>query len=116
MQQVEQGKLDLDADVNKYLDFKIPPRDGKPITLRNIMTHTAGFEEQVKDLIAVDPKKYVPYDQIAEALGAEARLRTRARRRPIRTMRPRSPATSSARLGRAVRRLCRAAHLRARSA
>ena len=46
MQQVEQGKLDLDADVNQYLDFKIPPRDGKPVTLRNIMTHTAGFEEQ----------------------------------------------------------------------
>ena len=52
MQQVEQGKLDLDADVNQYLDFKIPARDGKPITLRNIMTHTPGFEEQVKGLIA----------------------------------------------------------------
>ncbi|WP_116809718.1 serine hydrolase domain-containing protein [Steroidobacter cummioxidans] len=51
MQQVEQGKLDLDADVNNYLDFKIPPRDGQPVTLRNIMTHTAGFEEQVKGLM-----------------------------------------------------------------
>ena len=30
MQQVEQGKLDLDKDVNEYLDFTIPPRDGKP--------------------------------------------------------------------------------------
>jgi CubicO group peptidase (beta-lactamase class C family) len=56
MQQVEQGKLNLDEDVNKYLDFKIPPRNGKPITLRNIMTHTSGFEEQVMDLIAVDQK------------------------------------------------------------
>ena len=64
MQQVEQGKLNLDEDVNKYLDFKIPPRNGKPVTLRNIMTHTAGFEEQVMDLIAVDQKKYVPYDRI----------------------------------------------------
>jgi len=64
MQQVEKGKLNLDEDVNKYLDFKIPPRNGKPITLRNIMTHTSGFEEQVMDLIAVDQKKYVPYDQI----------------------------------------------------
>src|SRR3954465_1587436 len=54
MQLVEQGKLDLDADVNKYLDFKIPPRDGKPITLRNIMTHTSGLEEQVKGLISED--------------------------------------------------------------
>ena len=57
MQLVEQGKLDLDADVNKYLpaDFQIVPRDGKPITLRNIMTHTAGFEEQIKNIITEDP-------------------------------------------------------------
>jgi hypothetical protein len=48
---VEQGKLDLDRDINEYLDFKIPPKFGKPITLRHIMTHTPGFEEQVKDLI-----------------------------------------------------------------
>ncbi len=52
MQLVEQGKLNLDADVNTYLDFKIPPRDGKPITLRNLMTHTPGFEEAVRGLIA----------------------------------------------------------------
>jgi CubicO group peptidase (beta-lactamase class C family) len=50
MQQVELGKLDLDRDVNEYLDFKIPPAFGKPITLRNIMTHTTGFEETAKDL------------------------------------------------------------------
>jgi CubicO group peptidase (beta-lactamase class C family) len=57
MQLVEQGKLDLDADVNKYLDadFQIPSRDGKPITLRNIMQHTAGFEEQIKNIITEDP-------------------------------------------------------------
>lgn len=41
MQLSEQGKLDLDKDVNEYLDFKIPPAFGKPITLKNIMTHTA---------------------------------------------------------------------------
>src|SRR5579859_7413646 len=54
MQLVEQGKLDLDRDVNEYLDFRIPPAFGKPITLRNIMTHTSGFEETVKDLILKD--------------------------------------------------------------
>jgi CubicO group peptidase (beta-lactamase class C family) len=48
MQLVEQGKIDLDADVNTYLDFKIPPRNGKPITMRDIMTHTPGFEEATK--------------------------------------------------------------------
>jgi CubicO group peptidase (beta-lactamase class C family) len=46
MQLVEQGKLDLDADINRYLDFKIPPYQGKPITLRNLMTHSAGFAER----------------------------------------------------------------------
>jgi CubicO group peptidase (beta-lactamase class C family) len=55
MQQVERGKLDLDTDVNQYLDFALPPGPGgKPITLRNIMTHTAGFEELVKELITTD--------------------------------------------------------------
>ena len=56
MQLVEQGKLDLDADVNRYLDIRIPPRGGKPITLRQIMTHTAGFEETSKNIIFYDPK------------------------------------------------------------
>ncbi|MFL5518380.1 MAG: serine hydrolase domain-containing protein, partial [Gemmatimonadales bacterium] len=54
MQLVEQGKLGLDHDVNEYLDFKIPPAFGKPITLRNIMTHTPGFEEIEKDVIVSD--------------------------------------------------------------
>lgn len=49
MQLVEQGKLDLNADVNTYLDtFKIPDTfPGKPITLYNLLTHTAGFEDKV---------------------------------------------------------------------
>lgn len=62
MQQVEAGKLDLDRDVNAYIDFTIPPRDGKPITLRQIMTHTAGFEEAAKDIITYDPKQAVLFE------------------------------------------------------
>jgi CubicO group peptidase (beta-lactamase class C family) len=50
MQLVEQGKLDLDADVNTYLDFKIPHTFGKPVTLRNLMTHRGGFQEVLKGL------------------------------------------------------------------
>ena len=60
MQLVEQGKLDLDADVNTYLDFKIPDYDGKPITLRNIMTHTAGFQETIRRLISDSPGDMQP--------------------------------------------------------
>jgi CubicO group peptidase (beta-lactamase class C family) len=57
MQLVEAGKLDLDTDINTYLDFKIPPFEGRPITLRNLMTHTPGFEETDKGLFATDPKR-----------------------------------------------------------
>jgi CubicO group peptidase (beta-lactamase class C family) len=60
MQLVEQGKLDLDKDINTYLDFKIPEYDGKPVTLRQLMTHTGGFEEAVKDIIYSDPAHIVP--------------------------------------------------------
>ena len=55
MQQVEQGRLNLDTDVNTYLDFKIPPLNGAPITLRNLMTHTSGFEEQVRGIATENP-------------------------------------------------------------
>ncbi len=48
MQLVEQGKIDLDADVNRYIDFKIPPFAGRPITMRNLMTHTPGFGDVFK--------------------------------------------------------------------
>jgi CubicO group peptidase (beta-lactamase class C family) len=64
MQLVEQGKLNLDADVNQYLDFKIPPRDGKPITLRKIMTHTPGFEEAIEGLIFSNPQAIKPLGEV----------------------------------------------------
>jgi CubicO group peptidase (beta-lactamase class C family) len=60
MQLVEQGKLDLDRDVNEYLDFKIPATYPQPITLRNIMTHTPGFEETIKELFVPEDQKMAP--------------------------------------------------------
>lgn len=65
MQLVEQGKLDLDADVNQYLDFKIPSPDNKPMTLRQVMTHTTGLEEQIRGLITSRKEEIVP---LGEAL------------------------------------------------
>lgn len=59
MQLVEQGRLNLDTDVNQYLDFQIRPAFDKPVTLRNLMTHTGGFEETIDDIILTDPKKGV---------------------------------------------------------
>jgi CubicO group peptidase (beta-lactamase class C family) len=59
MQLVEQGKLNLDTDVNQYLDFRIRPAFDKPVTLRNLMTHTGGFEEAISNILLTDPKKAV---------------------------------------------------------
>ena len=60
MQQVEAGKLDLDTDINRYLDFKIPPRADGPVTLRQLMTHTGGFEETAKGIVFFDPRFNIP--------------------------------------------------------
>ena len=52
MQLVDSGKLDLDRDVNGYIDFAIPtPQGGVPVTLRRLLTHRAGFEEHIKGLL-----------------------------------------------------------------
>ena len=69
MQLVEQGKLDLDADIQQYLDFPVPDADahGKPVTLHNLMTHTGGFEELVRGLMASDPKVFMPLETYVKA-------------------------------------------------
>jgi CubicO group peptidase (beta-lactamase class C family) len=54
MQQVQEGKIDLDGDINQYLDFKVNGYGGKPITVRHLMTHTPGLEERLKNLIVYD--------------------------------------------------------------
>lgn len=74
MQLVEQGKLDLDADVNTYLQtFKIKDTFEQPITLRDIMTHTAGFEDGALGyLIVDDPAEALP---LAEAMEKYQPLR-----------------------------------------
>jgi CubicO group peptidase (beta-lactamase class C family) len=57
MQLVEQHKIELDRDVNDYLDFKIPPAFGQLITLRELMQHTGGFEDHAKHIF-VDGTRY----------------------------------------------------------
>jgi CubicO group peptidase (beta-lactamase class C family) len=60
MQLVEEGRLHLDADVNSYLDFRIPDTYAEPITLTHLMTHTAGFEEDLRNIFTFDPERIGP--------------------------------------------------------
>ena len=60
MQQVELGRIDLDADVNQYLDFHIPPYAGKPILVRDLMSHSPGMSD-AGNLVAPSVDKITPY-------------------------------------------------------
>src|ERR1041384_1953830 len=76
MQLVEQGKLDLDTDVNKYLrQLQLPATFAAPVTLRNLMTHTAGFEGgAVVYLFKSSPAELVPIDRfLREHIPARVR-------------------------------------------
>jgi CubicO group peptidase (beta-lactamase class C family) len=71
MQLVEAGKLDLNADVNTYLDFAISPQlessfkktTAGPITMIHLMTHTPGFEDYPDMLFRLSADELLPLDE-----------------------------------------------------
>jgi len=64
MQLVELGLLDLDADVNQYLTgFQLPDDPSGPVTLRQLLTHTAGFEDRAIGTVTLDPDAYLPLEE-----------------------------------------------------
>jgi len=69
MQLVEQGKVDLDADISAYLDFEIERRFDEPLTLRHLLTHSAGFEEQISLTPGTDLEAYVKNDPPAQVFA-----------------------------------------------
>lgn len=65
MQLAETGRLRLDEDVNAYLeDLEIPEAFEQPVTLRDLMTHTAGFEDRVLRLFARSEEAMIPLKEI----------------------------------------------------
>ncbi len=67
MQQVEKGELDLDADINTYLPFKVrnPKYEDQPITLRQLLCHTSG----IRDNWAVLEDQWVKNGDYKESLA-----------------------------------------------
>ena len=75
MQLAEQGKLDLNTDINTYLtEFNIPDTYPEPITLVHLMTHTSGFEERITGLTAHGPEDIEPMGEYL-ATNMPARVR-----------------------------------------
>ncbi|MFS0561420.1 serine hydrolase domain-containing protein [Terribacillus sp. 179-K 1B1 HS] len=71
MQLVEQGKIKLDEDIKNYLpnEFLKHLKYDDPITMLDLMNHTAGFEERIFDLGYANADQLNPLDigiQIAE--------------------------------------------------
>ncbi|MDJ0978128.1 MAG: serine hydrolase domain-containing protein [Erythrobacter sp.] len=62
MQLVEQGKLDLDADINTYLDFDATPGSDETVTTHHLLTHTAGYSDVYKLLFLADDAHYLPLE------------------------------------------------------
>lgn len=58
----ERGEVDLHADVNTYLpeDERLPDDPRGPVTLHHLLTHTAGFAEQLAGLRAPSEEGILP--------------------------------------------------------
>jgi CubicO group peptidase (beta-lactamase class C family) len=60
MQGVEDGRLELDRDVDDYLTdsaVTVPDTYEDPVTLRHLGTHSAGFEDTFAGMVADDPSE-----------------------------------------------------------
>lgn len=67
MQLEEAGRIDLDTDINSYLDgVEVPPAFDKPITIADLMTHTPGFEDHVIGLFSRDETDLQPLAKLLE--------------------------------------------------
>lgn len=74
MQLVEQGKLELEADVNTYLDFRIPDTYPQPITLKHLMSHTAGFEDLYLDFVSLEAEdRFAPGEWLSSHIPGRVR-------------------------------------------
>lgn len=99
IQLVEEGRIDLDRDLNAYLDFRIPDAFGRPITMRHLMTHSAGFADRMWGVLEPDtrtplwrlvrenvpervhpPGKVISYSNYGAALAAHVVERVTGRR------------------------------------
>lgn len=67
LQLQEKGKCKISDEVNKYLtNYKLRNRFATPVTLFNLMTHTAGFEDKFVGGLTPDASKIIPLEKYFE--------------------------------------------------
>jgi CubicO group peptidase (beta-lactamase class C family) len=82
MQLIEQGRVDLDADVNRYIErrdpatdavlFRVPDAPGqRSILVRDLFRHTPGFEDRSINLFVDDPARAQTLREAVETLPPE---------------------------------------------
>jgi CubicO group peptidase (beta-lactamase class C family) len=65
MQLIDAGKIGLDDPINAHLpaSLRIPDQGfARPIRIRDLMTHSAGFEDSILGQLIQDPERLAPYD------------------------------------------------------
>lgn len=68
LQVATRGAIDLHADVNHYLrGLRVPSAWGRPVTLHDLLTHTAGFEESIVGYAARTPNDLRPLGEFLAA-------------------------------------------------
>lgn len=69
MQLIEQGKLDLDAPVNRYWkSFGVNNADKNKVTIRELLTHTSGFQPELPKIILENLPGKQNYPQAIQAV------------------------------------------------
>ena len=69
LQLVEQGLIDLDADVGSYIDWPINNPFPEPVRVRHLLEHTDGFGTRDINTFTLDHERLVPLgDILAEEL------------------------------------------------
>ena len=72
MQLVEQGQLDLDTDINQYLStVQIPNSYPEPVTIKQLLTHTAGFEDRIIGILAEQSANIEPIGEFLAGFPVE---------------------------------------------
>lgn len=62
MQLVERGELDLDEPITTYTDLAPDPSFDPPVTMRHLLTHTAGYEEVIRKVVLQAPAEIAPLE------------------------------------------------------